>query len=100
MRQLWAAGRVSATGWRRWVVMHDKALSGWGQAAGRRNFFAVACDTPEQVEAVQLAARGRPEMARVRVVPRAPSSTDFQLVSLRHFDELGGAWRQHYAPRE
>lgn len=89
----------SSTGWRRWVVMHDKALSGWGRAVGRVNLFAVACDTPEQVEAVQLAAAARPEMARIRVVPRPPSSTRAQLVSLRHFEQLGGVWRAHYVPR-
>ena len=79
-----------------YVAMHDRFMSGWGMAKGKRNTFVVECDTLEQATAVVKAAEDRSEMSRVRMVRALPRSTSGTLVSRRHFSELGGPWLTYY----
>jgi hypothetical protein len=75
-----------------YVNMRDKFMSGWGCAPGN-SYKVVACDTLEQAEAIEQAARQRPEMRAVSIADkprRARSSRDH--VSLSHFSDMGGPW--------
>ncbi len=76
-----------------YVNMRDKFLSGWGGAAGGHSYKVVACDTLEQAEAIEQAARQRSEMRSISIAdkPRRPR-TARDHVSLNHFSDMGGFW--------
>lgn len=54
------------------VTCKDSFMSGWGNAPGR-SLMAFACFTEKQVEAVEIALRGRSEMKRVNVNKGLPN---------------------------
>lgn len=53
------------------VVMTDRCLSGWGEAAGGLSYAAWACHDGN-VDAVEREIRARRDAARVRVVVDRP----------------------------
>ena len=76
-----------------YVVANDKFMSGWGDAANKKNWFAVECYSPDQVDTILKAMDDRKEMTYVRVLYEKPRDTAKVVVSLRRFDQLGGAWK-------
>ncbi len=79
-----------------YVRMTDKFMSGWGQARGMTNVMVVACETPEQAEAVEKAARERSEMRRVEICLSKPRNRPGILYSHKQFSDLGGPWLAFY----
>lgn len=77
-----------------YVTMTDRFFSGWGCAEGKTNKFVVMCDTIEQAEKIEAAARRRPEMRHVNIRETKPRAKADQWLSWRHYDELGGHWKQ------
>ncbi len=49
------------------VLMTDRFMSGWGQAAGGPSYAGWAC-RPEQADAIEQCIRARSDARRVRVV--------------------------------
>lgn len=50
------------------VVLHDRFLSGWGEAEGKRSLYVLECSNMADVKTVQANARTRDEMSLVAVV--------------------------------
>lgn len=75
-----------------WVNMHDKFMSGWGEAAHGRSILCIECDTLAQANAIERAAQDRPEMKRISISdkPRRCRAGDHS--SYKHFKDLGGHW--------
>lgn len=79
-----------------YVNMVDRFMSGWGGADGGVSRYSVQCDTLEQAEAIERAARERSEMRYVgisRVPARKRSTRDH--VSIRRVSDLGGPWLRY-----
>lgn len=75
------------------VTMVDTFMSGWGKAKGRINLYVVECDTPEQAEQIEAAARDREEMIYITTVDKRPSYPKYNiLTSRKHYSDLGGCW--------
>lgn len=81
---------------RLYVVMHDKFMSGWGEARAKINLFVVECTTQEQATAIVKAAEERSEMRRIRMNYSCPKNSTGVHVSLRTFEELGGVWKAYH----
>jgi hypothetical protein len=75
------------------VTMTDKFMSGWGCASGKINKFIIECDTLEQAEQIERAARRRPEMKYVNVCTRRPRYGSHVLQSLKTYADLSGSWK-------
>jgi hypothetical protein len=75
------------------VWMTDTFLSGWGKAEGKRNVYAIWCDTREQVVQIEKAALARDEMQRIHVGFKLPYWKESEvLVTEKKFHELGPTW--------
>lgn len=80
-----------------WFVnMHDKALSGWGDASHGRSILIIECETLYQADALEKAAQDRPEMVRISVTHKPRRTRDGDHVSHRTFADMGGAWLAYY----
>jgi hypothetical protein len=77
-----------------YVTMIDTFMSGWGPAQGKDNLFAVECDDGQQVEQILKAAAERAEMRKLMVVHNEPKSNGQRVVTLTHYNNLGGSWRE------
>lgn len=77
-----------------YVTMTDRFFSGWGAAEGKTNKLIVMCETIEQAEQIEAAAKDRPEMRHVSIRETKPRAKANQWFSWRHYDELGGRWNQ------
>ena len=77
-----------------YVTMTDKFMSGWGMAEGMDAKFVIACDNSEQINIIKKAAKNRSEMIYVSVSYSYPRYRGKQ-VTYRHFDQLGGVWKQY-----
>ncbi|MDD4984361.1 MAG: hypothetical protein PHQ43_01030 [Dehalococcoidales bacterium] len=55
-----------------YVAMTDKFMSGWGQAAGRKNKLVIGCDTYDEACIVEQNAMHRPEMIYINITNRKP----------------------------
>ena len=80
-----------------WITMKDTFMSGWGKAEGLTNIFRVTCDTFAQANAILDAANARGEMKYV--IFRSDKSyypPSRYIVSDKHFDDLGGIWKETY----
>jgi len=77
-----------------YIRMTDNFMSGWGQAQGLTNVLVVACDTLEQADLIEKNANLRPEMKRVQYCINKPRERDGYLMSYRHYDDLGKAWKR------
>ena len=74
-----------------YVNMTDKFMSGWGLAP-HKSYLSVACDTLEQAQAVEKAARLRPEMRYVTIASRPRRGGAGCHTSIKAFADLGGPW--------
>ena len=55
-----------------YVTMTDKFMSGWGAAAGKINKLVIECETYDQAEQIERAAKTRREMKRVGIRTSKP----------------------------
>jgi len=76
-----------------YVTMTDKFMSGWGLSEGKINKMIVECETLEQAEQIQRAARNRREMRRVNIRSTKPRYGSGVLESWKTWDELGPIWK-------
>jgi hypothetical protein len=77
-----------------YVRMTDKFMSGWGEAQGKSNVVVVECPTIEQAEQIERAAKRRSEMRRVEICLSKPKNRPNVLYSWKHYDQLGGPWKE------
>lgn len=75
-----------------YVRMTDSFMSGWGQAANKTNVLQIACETVEQAEQIERAARRRPEMKRVALCLNPVRPRSHVLLTKRHYSDMGGMW--------
>jgi len=76
-----------------YVTMTDKFMSGWGAANGKTNKMIVECDTIEQAEQIERAARRRSEMKYVNICARRPRYGSHVLESFKTYADLSGPWK-------
>lgn len=76
-----------------YVHMTDNFMSGWGGAEGKTNKYVIECDTQEQADQIEKAARTRDEMSKITVSADLPYwSPDKVVVSQKPYSDLGGMW--------
>lgn len=75
------------------VTMTDRFLSGWGGAKGMEAKLIVACDDEKDAKQIVKAAKKRGDMEDIKVVKNFPNYKGKQ-ASYRHFDQLGGIWKE------
>lgn len=75
-----------------YVTMTDKFMSGWGRAKGMTNKLIIQCQTIEQAEQIERAARYRDEMTYVNIRTTKPYYGSNILASWKTWDELGEIW--------
>ena len=73
--------------------MTDKFMSGWGKAQGKINKLIIECQTLEQAEQIERAARNRTEMRYVNIRTSKPYYRSNVLKSCKTWDELGEVWK-------
>lgn len=78
-----------------YVNMHDTALSGWGKARDGRSLLSIRCDTWAQAEAIEKAAKERPEMKRVGISRSSRMGREGDHLAIKDFEEMGGPWLQY-----
>lgn len=76
-----------------YVTMTDKFMSGWGMAANKTNKMIVECDTWQQAEQIERAARARSEMCYVNICTRRPRYGAHVVESWKCWDDLGDVWK-------
>jgi hypothetical protein len=64
-----------------YVTMTDRALSGWGLAAGKVNKLIIGCDTLSEAKIVADNAHSRSEMKYVHIVQNKPYRKPGQYLS-------------------
>ena len=79
-----------------YVRMHDKFMSGWGGAEGRRAMLVIECDTLAQAEAIEKAAHCRDEMKFVSVLDHSPRLRVSDQITWRKFDDMHGPWKAYW----
>ena len=75
-----------------YVRMTDFFMSGWGASSGKTNVFVVECDTAEQAEQIERAAKRRTDMKRVRICLTPPKARPSILYTRKRFADLSGSW--------
>ena len=75
-----------------YVTMTDKFMSGWGMAEGKKNKLIIECETIEQAEQIERAARYRDEMTYVNIRTTKPRYGANVLESWKTWGELGEIW--------
>lgn len=78
-----------------YVNMVDKFMSGWGRAENGLSKLSVRCDTHEEADAIERAARDRKEMRYVTISSRHARVRAGDMLSIRHVSEMKGPWRQY-----
>ena len=76
-----------------YVTMTDKFMSGWGMAAGKTNKMIVECETWQQAEQIERAARARSEMRYVNIRTSRPRYGSQVVESWKTWDDLGTIWK-------
>lgn len=76
-----------------YVTMTDKFMSGWGMAANKINKMIVECDTWQQAEQIERAARARSEMRRVNICTTKPRYGAHVVESWKTWGDLGPIWK-------
>jgi hypothetical protein len=79
-----------------YVNMHDTFLSGWGPARNGRSIYCVRCDTLEQAEAIERAAKERSEMRRVTIADKPRRARPGDHVAVKRAADLGGPWLRYW----
>lgn len=78
-----------------YVTMTDTFMSGWGKADGKKNIYAVACESMEQAQLIEKNAKKRSEMKNVKIRLEKPYYSEHNyLVTWKHFDNLSGPWKE------
>jgi hypothetical protein len=72
--------------------MTDKFLSGWGYAQGRINKLIIECNTINEAEQIEKAARQRSEMKYVNICTRRPRYGAHILETWKTYSDMTG-WR-------
>lgn len=75
-----------------YVTMTDKYLSGWGVSEGKTNKLIIECDTIEQAEQIERAARNRSEMRYVNIRMTKPHYSAHVLETWKSWGDLGEVW--------
>jgi len=75
-----------------YVTMTDKFLSGWGYAQGRTNKLIIECNTINEAEQIEKAARQRSEMKYVNICTRRPRYGAHILETWKTYADMTG-WR-------
>jgi hypothetical protein len=76
-----------------YVTMTDKFMSGWGAAQNRVNKLIIECETWQQAEQIERAARRRSEMKYVNICARRPRYGAHILPSFKTYADLSGPWK-------
>ena len=76
-----------------YVTMTDKFMSGWGIAKDKTNKMIVVCDTWQQAEQIESAARKRPEMKYINIRTTKPRYGSNVVESWKCWDDLGDIWK-------
>jgi hypothetical protein len=74
------------------VTMTDKFMSGWGMAKGKINKLIIECETLQQAEQIERAARKRSEMRYVNIRTTKPRYGSNVLESWKCWQDLGEVW--------
>jgi hypothetical protein len=72
--------------------MTDKFMSGWGHAQGKTNKLIIECNTVDEAEQIERAARRRSEMKYVNIRTRRPRYGAHVLESWKTYADMTG-WR-------
>ncbi len=75
-----------------YVTMTDKFMSGWGHAQGKTNKLIIECNTVDEAEQIERAARRRSEMKYVNICARRPRYGAHVLESWKTYADMTG-WR-------
>jgi hypothetical protein len=75
-----------------YVTMTDKFMSGWGMAKDKTNKLIIECQTIEQAEQVERAAKSRSEMRYINIRTTKPYYGKNIVESWKTWDELGEIW--------
>jgi len=75
-----------------YVTMTDKFMSGWGMAEGKKNKLIIECETIEQAEQIERAARYRDEMTYVNIRISKPRYGANVLETWKTWKDLGPIW--------
>lgn len=75
-----------------YVTMTDKYLSGWGMSENKTNKLIIECQTIEQAEQVERAARYRDEMRYVNIRTTKPHYGANVLETWKTWNDLGPIW--------
>ena len=75
-----------------YVTMTDKFMSGWGHAQGRTNKLIIECNTIDEAEQIERAARLRNEMKYVNICTRRPRYSAHVVESWKTYADMTG-WR-------
>jgi hypothetical protein len=81
-----------------YVNMTDKFMSGWGLAPNRSH-YCVKCETSEQADAIEKAARDRKEMVHITTSTRPRKARRGDHVKVVNFADLRGPWLRYWANR-
>lgn len=76
-----------------YVTMTDKFMSGWGVAEGKKNKLIIQCDTWQQAEQIERAARDRSEMRYINICTKKPRYGSNVVESWKTWDDLGPIWK-------
>ena len=76
------------------VIMKDKALSGWGGAENKINRFVVGCNSYNDALLIQGNAKLRDEMSCIRISDKLPLHGSNVVFSYSHFSQLGSIWKR------
>jgi hypothetical protein len=75
-----------------YVTMTDKFMSGWGMAKGKINKLIIECQTIEQAEQIERAAKSRREMRYINIRTTKPYYGGNVLETWKTWDDLGTVW--------
>jgi hypothetical protein len=75
-----------------YVTMTDKYLSGWGVSENKTNKLIIECQTIEQAEQIERAAKSRSEMRYINIRTTKPYYGANVLETWKTWGDLGTVW--------
>jgi hypothetical protein len=75
-----------------YVTMTDKFMSGWGMAKDKTNKLIIICQTIEQAEQIERAAKSRSEMRYINIRTTKPYYGKNIVESWKTWGDLGTVW--------
>ena len=76
-----------------YVAMTDTFMSGWGPAENKINKYVIECDSQQQADQIEAAAKKRSEMKYIIICAERPVYDPGKyLVSEKHYNDLGTIW--------